>query len=76
MLIIRPQPRSFMAGSARRIRWNGADRLTASACSQRSGRKLVDRREMPDNGVVDEYVDGAAALEQVGHHGLDRFALG
>src|SRR6266481_4364486 len=37
MLMMRPQPRCFMAGRARRIRWNGADRLTASASSHRSG---------------------------------------
>src|SRR5882724_3683372 len=37
MLMMRPQPRCFMAGRARRIRWNGADRLTARAASHRSG---------------------------------------
>src|SRR3954467_6885579 len=38
--MMRPQPRAFMPGKARRIRWNGADRLTASASSQRSGGKF------------------------------------
>src|SRR5215207_5969666 len=39
MLMMRPQRRSFIPGKARRIRWNGADRLTASASSHRSGGK-------------------------------------
>src|ERR1700733_12549061 len=37
--MIRPQPRLFMAGNTRQIRWNGADRLTAMASSHRSGAK-------------------------------------
>src|SRR5689334_13689067 len=39
MLMMRPQRRAFIPGKARRIRWNGADRLTASASSHRSGGK-------------------------------------
>ena len=38
--MMRPQCRCFIAGNARRIRWNGADRLTASASSHRSGGKF------------------------------------
>ncbi len=37
--MIRPQPRLRMPGNAKRVRWKGADRLTASARSQSAGAK-------------------------------------
>ena len=37
--MMRPQPLAFMRGSARRMAWKGADRLTARASSQWSGAK-------------------------------------
>ena len=36
------------------------------------GRKLLDRREMPDHGIVDKDIDRTETAEQFGHHGFDR----
>ena len=72
--MMRPKPRLFMAGNARRIRWNGADRLTANASFPSLRRKCFDRRKMPDHRVVDQDIDGTDAAEQVGHHGFDGMA--
>ena len=36
MLMMRPQPRFSIAGSAQRIAWNAADRFSAMIASQRS----------------------------------------
>jgi hypothetical protein len=63
-----------MAGSAGRTRWNGADRLTASASSHLSGEKSSTGAKS-DHGIVDEDVDAAKAFQQFAHHGFNGSSL-
>ena len=59
VLMMRPQPRFFIAGTAARMAWKAADRLIAMIASHFVDREFLDRRDVLDAGIVDEDVDRA-----------------
>ena len=74
--MMRPHFCAFMPGIAARIAWNGRGKIDGDDGVPLVGRKVLDRRDMLDAGVVDEDVDRTHLGFGVGDHRLDFGALG
>ena len=63
--MMRPHFFAFMPGIAARIAWNADDRLIAMICVPLLDRKLLDRRDVLDAGVVHQDVEEPSVFSAV-----------